>query len=81
MRNFKELKIWQKGIDIAYKNLSIRRKLYPKKINMPSFSKWQRQAFPFLQILQKAVAGKVKKIIPGSLKFLLVLHLNWKHKL
>ena len=38
MRNFKELKIWQKGIDIAIKTYHFAETL-PKKINMPSFIK------------------------------------------
>ena len=38
MRNFKELKIWQKGIEIAIKLINSR-KLFPKKKNMLSFSK------------------------------------------
>ena len=81
MRNFKELKIWQKGIDIAVRTYQLA-DTFPKEDKFSIRSANDKgKLYPFLQILRKAAVERVRGIIQGLLKFLLVLHLNWKHKL
>jgi len=80
MRNFKELKIWQKGIDIAIKTYQLAG-TFPKEDKFAVVQQMTRASVSIPQILRKAAAEKVRKIIQGSLKFPLAPHLNWRLKL
>ena len=74
MKNFKKLKIWQKGFQIASKSFSLV-KSFPKEEKFGIHHKLQELQFQYHRILQKVIAGAVKKIKVGSLKF------HWDHLL
>jgi hypothetical protein len=60
MRNFKELKIWQKDLQIAINSFMIT-ETFPSNERFGLTSQINRQAYPFLQILQREAAEAAKK--------------------
>ncbi len=77
MRNFKVLRIWQKGIDIAVKTFQYAETL-PKEDKFGISQQMKRAGVSIPAILLKEAAVKVKKIMQGLLKYLWAHHLNWK---
>jgi hypothetical protein len=66
MKNFRQLLVWQKGLQIATNAFKL----------VSTFP--GEQKFLFLQILQKEAAAAVKRIIADFLKYLLGLHTKWR---
>jgi hypothetical protein len=62
MRNFKQLKIWQKGFTIAIKSFKLTTG-YPKEEKFGLVSQTTELQFQFLLILPKEAVAAVKKII------------------
>ena len=69
MKNFKELRIWQKGMDIAVNCFKIV-KDFPNKKSLDLLSKLPNRVFQYLLILPKVAVAQVRKTIVGLLKYL-----------
>ena len=78
MKNFKELKIWQKGFDIAVKSFDLV-DTFPKEQKFGISSQITKSAVSIPSNIAEEVADLVKRIIVDSLKYHWVQHLNWKH--
>ena len=74
MKNFKKLKIWQKGFQIASKSFSLV-KSFPKEEKFGISSQITRAAVSIPSNIAEGNSRAVKKIKVGSLKF------HWDHLL
>jgi hypothetical protein len=78
MRNFKELKVCQKGFAIAINSFKIV-ETFPKEENMLWPIRLPGQRYLFHPILQKGAAGQAIRTTIGLLKYRWVHVLKWKH--
>ncbi len=77
MKNFKQLIIWRKGLEIATQFFRLT-ETFPKEKNMVFRARLQELPFLFLRILLKEAAVRVKKIITVFYNIHWDLCLNWK---
>ena len=78
MRNFKELKIWQKGFQIAINSFRIT-EAFPTQEKYGLAIQINKAGVSIPSNIAEGSSKKVIRIIAGLPKFLLVLHLNYKH--
>ena len=78
MRNFKELKIWQKGFQIAINSFRIT-EAFPTQEKYGLALQINKAGVSIASNIAEGSSRKVIRIIAGSPKFLSALHLNWKH--
>jgi hypothetical protein len=79
MKNFKQLKVWQKGLDIAISTYQFAATL-PKDEKFGLVSQITRAASLFHLTLLKEVVRAARKIIAGLSKFHSGRVLSLKHK-
>ena len=78
-KNFKELKIWQKGFEIAAKSFKLIES-FPKEVRFGLSIQVTIAAVSIHPISQKEAAGPVKRTITGSWKSHWAPLSNLKHK-
>lgn len=71
MKNFKKLKVWQKGLDISVALYQVTA-LLPKTEEFGLKQQMQKPPFQLLQILLKEVADRAIRTIKGFLNMLML---------
>lgn len=77
MRNFKQLKIWQKGFDIAVKSFHLVAS-FPKEEKYSLLSQITKAAVSIPSNIAEGSSRSSSKDYNRFLKYLLVLLLKWK---
>lgn len=75
MRNFREVTIWEEGMNLAVEVYKIT-KIFPREEEYGLKSQLRRLQFQFLPILLRDVAGQVRKSLNTTLRFPLGQHLK-----
>ena len=78
MRNFKELKIWQKGFEIAIKSFKLTN-LFPKEEKFGISSQITKAAVSIPSNIAEGSSRSSEKDYAGSLKFHWDQRMNWRH--
>lgn len=80
MRNFKELKIWQKGFDIAVNGYKLV-DTFPKTERYSLSQQITRTAVSILSNIAEGSSRRSEKDSTGFSNFLWDLRSNWKHSI
>ena len=77
MKNFKELRIWQRGMDIAVNCFKLTA-AFPKEEKFGLTLQITKAGVSIPSNIAEGSSRHSEKIIPGLLKFLWVHLMNWK---
>jgi four helix bundle protein len=79
MKDFKQLRIWQKGFDIAVLSYKFTQ-AFPAEERYTLTSQIRKSSISIPSNIAEEAADQAKRITIDSLKFLLDLALNLKHR-